>query len=61
MSVDRIEFGHFVTLNSGSPPLLVVDIEGEIITVAYKSDEGVAEFVIDRACCVHVKDDDWPT
>jgi hypothetical protein len=46
-----LKIGNFCRLNSGSIPLLVVDVEDDDLALAYKDNKGrVTEFVINHAC-----------
>lgn len=40
--------GEFCELNSGSPPLLIVDIEGDDLIVSWRCDCGVTESKLQR-------------
>lgn len=42
--------GDVCTLNSGSPPLLVVDLDGDDLVVSWRCDCGVTESKLPRAC-----------
>lgn len=57
MTKDRVAIGTRVTLNSGSPPLLIVDIDGDYIECAYKDDDGtVYEEWLHMVCVKEITD-----
>lgn len=45
-----IGVGSVVRLNSGSPRLLVVDVDGENVTVAWQTSDGSQEMTSKRVC-----------
>jgi hypothetical protein len=48
-----LAIGARVRVNSGGPPMLVVEIDGADVTVAYRNDAGRAREYTIPAVCVH--------
>lgn len=42
--------GTVVRLNSGGPRMLVVDVNGDDVTVSWRTSEGVQETTLSRVC-----------
>jgi uncharacterized protein YodC (DUF2158 family) len=48
---ERLHLGDRVTLISGGPPMLVVDVDGDNVAVSWKDDAGgVVEDAFSRGC-----------
>lgn len=45
-----LRLGDWVQMNSGGPRSLVVDIEGDCFTVAWRTADRIIESVLPRAC-----------
>ena len=52
-SEPELRVGDVVQLNSGSPRMMVVDVEHETITVAWRDENGFPIEVILPSSCVH--------
>lgn len=47
------KFGDWVRLNSGGPDMLIVDIDGSLLTVAWADAEGLVHERTFERVCVH--------